>query len=63
LPKSWVVKRVNPALDVISRATPSWKPSVPSPSPSGSESADDMQLRTEKPYIIATIGFSARFSS
>ena len=38
----------------------SGKPSVPSPAPCGSESADDMQVSTDAPYIIDAIGFFAR---
>ena len=39
------------------------KPSVPSPAPTGSESADDMQVSTDIPYIIAAIGFFSTFCS
>ena len=41
----------------------SCSPSVPRPSPPGSESADDMQVSTEMPYISAAIGFFATFAS
>ena len=33
-----------------------WKPSVPSPAPPGSERADDMQVATDVPYIMASTG-------
>src|SRR4029453_14904503 len=47
----------------LCRKDPSCNPGVPRPSPPGSESADDLHVSTEVPYISAAIGLWRTFAS
>ena len=52
-----MAKRVKPASVTIDSSTAGFIPSVPNPSPSALDMADDMHEATDVEYIMASIGF------